>query len=342
MRKLISFLGATLILVLAAGEARACGFHGYLPERTVIDRMLESDHIVLARADPENPFRFVAVEAIRGSLDGVEIPQLVDSLTRRRLNLGPQDRVMFARDGGDGTWVQLAYVDAAFRSVLDRIVPRLESWAAGDQAGRFQFFADLLHHPDRRVDDLVLAELDQAPYAVFDRLSLAPDTALLTADFYAPHRFRMIPIRVLLLGKSPDPAAAAFLRAKFAGGRSPTGSMAGAYAVALIESQGRPGADRIAALLRAGPAFTPETREVLVEALALHSLTGEPDLQSHVRGLVAALLRDDPALAGAVARRFGALGDRSQVEPLRALAQAGMVAADGDRLAVEQYLKPAI
>lgn len=55
-----------MIWLLPVTAARACGFHGYLPERTVIDRMLDSDHIVLARADPANPFRYVAVDAIRG------------------------------------------------------------------------------------------------------------------------------------------------------------------------------------------------------------------------------------------------------------------------------------
>lgn len=245
---------------------------------------------------------------------------------------------MFAREGSDGAWVQLAYLDPAMASVIDRVVPQLEDWARGDLDARFQFFADLLHHPDRSVDNLVLAELDRAPYAVFDRLALAPETALLTADFYAPHRFKMIPIRVLLLGKSTDPAAQAFLRARFDGGRSPNGSMAGAYAVALIESLGKPGVDRIVALLRRGGAYTALTREALVEALAIHSATGDADVQTHLRQQVDRLLREDPALAGAVARGFGKYGDGSQAALLRAQLEAGFPDAEEERLAVTRYL----
>ncbi|MGB0440903.1 MAG: hypothetical protein ACPGFC_12505, partial [Paracoccaceae bacterium] len=66
-------------LTLSATTALACAFHSYVPEETVVDKMLGSDHIVLARPDPHNPTRFKAVDAL---LDCVDIEQMmIDSMT---------------------------------------------------------------------------------------------------------------------------------------------------------------------------------------------------------------------------------------------------------------------
>lgn len=326
---------------LTAGSAQGCGFHGYLPDETVIDRMLASDHIVLARADPANPFRFEAVAAIRGPLADVDIPQLVDSQTRRKLAQNPADTVLFARDEAYGPWQRLAYLDAAYGAVIDEVAGRLDDWSWGDDPERFQYFADLLHHPNPGVAALVLAELDRAPYEIFDGLRMAPDADELMRDFHAPSRIRTIPIRVLLLGRSGDDRARDFLRARFDGGVPPWGAIAGAYATALIEIDGRDGAARVAAVLGERSDLDAATREVLVEALAIHAATGEPELRKAVRAIVAGLLEAQPALAGPAARQFGARGDGSLQWALAGLQGAGRLTSDADRYEVTRYLAAA-
>ncbi|MEM6932789.1 MAG: hypothetical protein AAF526_04300, partial [Pseudomonadota bacterium] len=82
---------------LGPGVALACAFHGYAPAPSVVDRLLESRHIVLARADPADAFAYQPVAAIRGTLADVEIPYLVDSVTRERLSGDGESSVLFAR-----------------------------------------------------------------------------------------------------------------------------------------------------------------------------------------------------------------------------------------------------
>ena len=77
----------------------ACGFHNYAPQPTLVDRLLGSDEIVLARSAPNNPFKFKAYQALEGGLGSSEIPFLVDSITRRRFAMDANTAVLFARAG---------------------------------------------------------------------------------------------------------------------------------------------------------------------------------------------------------------------------------------------------
>ncbi len=139
-------------MLAAPGWGSTCGFHNYLPERTVVDRLLDSDHIVLARPGPENPFRYKR-------FDWVEFPFLVSSLHRHRSAANPSEAVLFARDGAYGPWQQLAYIDVAYRAVLGEVVARMPAWERGDLRDRLQMFADLSAHPDSEVQRLALADV---------------------------------------------------------------------------------------------------------------------------------------------------------------------------------------
>lgn len=339
MHRLALSLTAFLLAALLAGQrADACGFHSYIPEETTVDKLLGSEHIVLARQSDSSPFEFAAVEAIRGPLDGIEIPHLVDSATRMKLAANPGDRVLYAREGAYGPWQRLAYVDAAFRPILDQIADRLEPWSYGDDRARFQFFADLLGHPDPVIRRLAMAELDRAPYELLSTLRLEPDVPALLRDIWALANVNTLPIRVLLLGLSEDAAARSFLADQFKAGQSPGGPFAGAFAVALIESAGEAGVDILVDLLRKRPDLAPDVRESLIEALAIQSGVGAPELQRSLRDGVSTLLWLDPTLAGPVARQFGQRADWSQQDALTEVAAMGAVPTQADLINVSQYL----
>lgn len=334
--------------LLTPGAALACAFHNYAPADTVVDRMLGSAQIVFARPDPADPARFVAVATLSGATGDVGIELPVDAETAARLAAHPEDSVLFARDGDYGPWLRLAYLDPDYRAVIERIAPRLEDWQMGGEAERAQIFADLLDHPNPGLHRLALTELDLLPYEVLRGLALRPSAPALAAELgrgpEAPvedgtQPLDLDPIRVLLIGLSPDPQAGAVLEEGLARELSTPGSrILGAYATALIEGQGAEGADRIAALLTAGTPPAPDAAEMLVEALAIHSQSGAPALRARIGADVARALDTHPALAGAVARQFGSRYDWSQTAPLQALLRDKRLTSALEVIPVTQYL----
>lgn len=334
-----------LALSLAApGTGSACAFHTYAPAPTVVDQMLGSAQIVYARPDPEDPARFVAVEAISGPVGDVGIADPVDRATRRRLAAHPTHRVLFARDGSYGPWQRLAYLDDDYRAVIDRVAARLEDWQMGGDEERAQMFADLLNHENPALRSLALSELDIVPYDVLRGLDIASSAPALLADIEAGASPDLLPIRVLLLGLSGDRAALPVLIAGVDGGLATAGGTnrtLGAYATALIELQGVEGARHVADALsgRAGQTGqTTNAAEMLIEALAIHNQTGDAGLRAEISARIDAVLQHSPELAAAVARQFASRYDWSQADRLAALLKAKKLRSAPTVIAVTQYI----
>lgn len=337
MRRLTTVASAIVVLGLAQ-PASPCAFHNYAPAESLVNRLLATDHIVLARPDPANPFRFAAVEAIEGPLEGVEIPQLVDTTTRRRLGLNPADTVLFIRDEGYGAWTRLAYLDAGMRAVFDEVAARLPEWELGADEDRFRMFAGLIDHPDTAVADIALTEIDQADYSILRRLTFDTDVQRLMDGLKDPAQTGLRPIRILVLGLSGDPRAEDFLREAFARALHADGAVLGAYATALIELGGPDAARAMAREVLLDTRLPVETRELVVEAFALHSQSGGTETGAAARAAVEAALAGSPELAGAIARQFGMRGDFRLSAPLAELMNERKVTAIADMLAVGQYV----
>lgn len=345
----LSFAAALIALrLLAPGAALACAFHNYAPADTVVDRMLGSSQIVLARPDPADPRRFVAVEALSGPSGDVGIELPVDAATAERLAAHPDDRVLFARDGDYGPWLRLAYLDPEYRAVIERVATRLEDWQMGGEDERARMFADLLAHPNPALHRLALTELDLLPYDLLRQLPPQAGVAALAADLGSgpvtpvedgSTPLDLDPIRVLLIGLSRDPAAEAVLNTGLLRELSTPGSrILGAYATALIELDGPAGAERIAARLTGPDLPTAEVIEMLVEALAIHAQGDDAALRALIGSRLAQALDSHPALAGAVARQFGSRYDWSQAAALAALLHGKRLRAAPEVIAVTQYL----
>ena len=317
-----ALLAAAVAAALATGApaARACAFHAWLPELTLVDRLLDADRIVLARPDPASPFRFAAVETLPALHEAAAppepIPFLVDSVARRRLGTRPGESVLLAHDPIDEVWRRLAHVTPDLRAVLDRLLAEAPGWETPMDPARFRIAAELLDHADPALRRLALRELDRAPYGTLRRLGLRPDAGALLEALRAPapEARPYVPIRVLLLGFSGDPRALRVLdetlRAVAQGGSAPTGL--GAYVVARVEIDGPEGVDRVVGLLlggRPGPEASPATRrrdEQVLEALAIQAQAAEPEVRHRIFGTLGETLATRPDLAAPAARHFGA------------------------------------
>lgn len=337
LKLVASVLGA----VFCPAMVLACSFHLYLPEKTIVDRILTSPHIVLARPSKTNPFRYVAVGAYRGSVHDVEIPDLVDTRSRRRLLAAPSHMVMFARDEASGPWKRVAYLDDTFRFAIDNVFNQLDIWAIGGDRLRFSHASRFLNHPHSALADLAFAELDRAPYAVLRDLELEIDAAPLLNDFFASDRYSTTPIRALLLGLSGAPEARQFLRAQFSSGVRPAGVTAGAMAVGLIEIDQSHGVDTVAGALglREGVDFA--TQEILIEAMAIQAKAGDSELRAKINATIKDLLEQEPMLAASVARQFSRRSIWTHQDAVLAAAAHLQMLSSEDRFDIANYVSSA-
>ena len=72
----------SLLVVRSAGAYQVCI---PMPVKTLADRLLEANALVLAREDPERPFHYVTVKVLKGDPGDTPIDAFLPSLTRREL-----------------------------------------------------------------------------------------------------------------------------------------------------------------------------------------------------------------------------------------------------------------
>lgn len=326
-----------LSVALTATAARPCAFHTYAPQPTMIDRLLNSEHIVLARAAADNPFRYQAVRALSGNVDHVEIPQLLDATTGRKLAENAEAYVLFARDGAYGPWERLAFVDSAMASVLGDVNARLPEWQLGDYADRFSFFASVVDHPDARIHQLALQELDQASYPVLRNLDLDPDVARISRNLQLVSEADLRPIRILLLGLSGASDIAPYLAAGVQASVRSSGTSLGPFATAYVEAAGPSAAFDLINRYLTDASLPTDSRESIVEALAIHLTGGALQSDQTVTGKLGAMVSADPSLAPSIARQFGARRNWSQQHVLKAILKTRVLSLS-DTIVVSHYI----
>lgn len=329
-------------LVSAGPAALACSFHTELPAETLADRLLFADQLLLARSDPQDPFTFEVTGALRGPAVDLDIPLLVDTRTRQVLDRDPKAAVLFGRLDPYGPVERLVLLDARMRPVVTEILARSETWLYEGDEPRARYFAGLLDDPDRTLHRLALRELDRLPYATLRETVAIAKPERLRAALWRPSEAPLLPIRVLLLGLSDAPTDRAIVSQALARAANVPGARTlGAFGVAAVEQQGADGVHHLVDLaVRPGPLGATD-RELLVEALAIQRAEGAPGIAASIDRAVARMLAERPALAGAVARQFGA---RALYEPADAVATARRVAGlttAADAIAIASYLSMA-
>ncbi len=319
-----------------ATSAVACAFHSYTPDPTLVDILMGSEHAVLAQPDPANPYYYTPVAALIGSTDGVVIPDPLDDKTLARLKQNPSATVLFARDGPYGPWLKLAVLDDRYRAVIDTVIGRKDSWSLGGDEDRYQVFAGLVNDANPDIRRLALLELDRADYSLLREMRL-PKVASLRADLEAGDP-DLRPIRILLAGLSHDKRLVQIVSDGLDSAARRDVAYLGAYATALVELGGADSVGYIIERFLAPDALTVATREKIIEALAIHSQTGETPVKRAVRSGLTNLLGERPELAAAVARQFGFRSDWSLAKPLRAAAAARPPSEIADVFSINQYL----
>ncbi|MEM0946525.1 MAG: hypothetical protein AAGK37_03900 [Pseudomonadota bacterium] len=276
------FALASILCWALSGPAAACPVCIDLPELTLADRVLGGQVVVLARPGMDDPFRFEAVEFLRGTsedLDALpEIPFLVSTIFRRKLlrdpasamllTYGPQLDEAGIYDGD--AWHQTILVTPDRRQTLDHILEDGAGWpwAATNEEDRFRFFASLLTHPDQAFVNTALAEVSRAPYRLIRTVADTVPPGRLRARLTRIEDLPYAPVSILLLGLSRDAATQDYVRHQFRTALERGGLAVDAWAVAGIELDGAQAIAQIARALRRSD-LAPDRRDDLILALSV-------------------------------------------------------------------------
>lgn len=308
------YISAAIFAAFMATPAVPCAFHGYEPKPTLVERLLNADHVVLARPGAATPFRFDVTTQMRGDASVRTLPFLVDSTTRRLMRLKPQAHVLFARDADTEVWHRLATVDTEFDPVLNDIWNSLPDWESAPTS-RATYFSELLHHSDRRLRELALRELDLAAYGTLRKLDLDIDASALRLQLDVITEMDLRAIRILLMGfAAPSEDLSAFLKNRITTGVAHDSDMLGAYALSLIALEGQGGLRWLADTHLSSPRNTYNTRSAMVQALAMHFQTGDAGMRDLIEETLTARVLFDPDLAYVVSLQFSAIAANAGLE----------------------------
>ncbi|NOD76200.1 hypothetical protein [Ruegeria sp. HKCCD4332] len=305
-----------------------------------MDKLLRSNEIALAIPvieDPVDPLRYDPIAAIGIAREDIEIPQRVDATAIERLGKSPGAYAVFGREKY-GAWTRLALVDGDLIPIFDHIIARLEDWRGGNDADRLAYFGAMLGHSDIRVHRLALRELDRVDYKTLKGLELTIPAASITSQWVALSDPTLLPIQILLLGLSDGREAERPLKVGLKVYSNKSGPALGAFATAFLEHGGPEAAFELAMGYLADETLPLENKELVAEALAIHSQSGEEEMQNVVRGAVATVLQNEPSIAAVVARQFGAREEWSQAKLLANLLKAGHLTSPEDVIAVREYM----
>jgi hypothetical protein len=328
-----------MIVAFGATASLACGFHTYLPEKTVVDWIIDSDHLVVARNSPGNEFEYEVLDVLRGGGAAVDIPRLVDTRARQGFARNPQDTSLFAFDREDQDWELVAHLTPEFRSVVEEVVRRAPNWGAGYDPDRFRLFEALQDHPNEVLRMLALREIDQAPYDLLRTLDVRIPTQDLLSHLWTQDGYPYQPIRVLLLGLTDDEAARAEIHEfvdRVAGWD--WANNLGAFATALVEIDGKAGVALLESRFLSDADQPLDKLEQVVEALAIHNDIGTPDLVTEIGASITRLVALRPEAAPLVARQFGDRQDWSQALALEPVITDRSLPNAADYLRVAVYV----
>lgn len=289
---------------LLIGAANACQVCIPMPVKTLADRLLEADALVLAREDPARPFHYAATAVLKGDPGDTPIETFLPSVNRRMLAANPDRRMLLARRGPDTDWLALGIVDSDYQRIVRRILDHAATWQAmeTDNRQRLAVFVPLLGHRDPRLHQLAYLEIGRAPYAEIRRIAAEVPIETVRGILDDPQYLEWRSLAIMMLAQSGDTADHARIRKTIDDKQrlNSTFNLA-AWATAYIAIDGAGGVEQIQRWYLAQPDRSDEELQAIVKALSV-SANAEPSLRKPVADGYRALLQTHPLLAPAIAR----------------------------------------
>ena len=299
LRSRILLPGLALLAYLLVQSANACQVCIPMPVKTLADRLLEADALVLAREDPERPFHYVTVKVLKGDPGDAPIDAFLPSMDRRVLANYPQRHMLLARARPNGSWSALGIADADYERFIRRILGHAGTWKSmeSDNLQRLAEFAPLLGHADSRLHETAYLEIGRAPYTEIRRIANEVPIETVRTMLDDPRYLEWRSLAILMLAESKLPADRARIRTTFEDKQrlGSTLSLA-AWATAYLAIEGEKGLEYIRNRYLAQPDRSREELKEILKALSVYA-NAEPNLREPVTEAYRTLLEVHPLLA---------------------------------------------
>jgi hypothetical protein len=295
-----------------------------MPARTLADRLLEADALVLAREDPERPFHFAALETLKGDPGDTPIDAFLPSAERRVLAHHPERRMLLARAEPGGGWSALGIAGADYERVVRRVLAHAGSWRPmeTDNRQRLAEFVPLLGHADSRLHETAYLEIARAPYAEIRRIATEVPIETVRGMLDDPHYLEWRGLAIMMLAQSGRPIDRERIRITL-NDKQRLGSTINlaAWATAYLAVEGTAGVEPIRRWYLTAPGRSREELQQIVEALSV-AAGADAALREPVAAAYRALLGTHPSLAPAVSRDLIAWRRPDFVDQIRGIRAA--------------------
>lgn len=202
------FAGVACVLLWAAGTVGAPAHPILVPQptKTLADKVLLSDSLVLAREDPQRPFHLAAVHAIKGDIEDASFDIFMPSMMRNKLALDPELTVLIGRGFSEEGWQPIGMATDDVLQVVDQVLSFSDEWTPGetDNFKRMQTFAPLLGHKDLSLHELAYVEVGRASYEAIRQVGAGVPMRRVRLMLNNPTYFEWRGLDIMLLGLSGE------------------------------------------------------------------------------------------------------------------------------------------
>lgn len=331
---------AVTCFAMLGGRAEACMVCIPFPEDTATDQLLQADVVVRARENPDKPFSYVAVEVLKGELGDPRIDLFIDSTTRRRLALNPEQSVLLTFSDATRDWRSAGYATPTYEALAGEILAREADWEQwGQEENRARFFLPYLDDADRVVRELAYLEVGRASYETIRRADPFVPAAQVHRFLATPQYFEWHALYILLLGVDAKADEKKMIRAKLASlAKYDQKRNLSAWATALIEIDGEQAIDWLEATYLGVPDRDPKVVQEIAKALSVHGALQQSGLRQRIAKSYGVLIQAHPSLAGWAARDLTAWRDWRFAREIRAVRESRMPIDGATAYAIDYYV----
>lgn len=324
-------------------RVHACTLCLGFPEKTAVDYLLESDCVVLAREDKDQPYSYCPHTTLKGNPAGEPIDLLLDSATRRLLQVEPDRNVVLVRDSRSRQWRSLGIATRPYEDLIRRLVVISETWRGAPGADRrWEFFLPRFGDQDPSIRQLAYLEMGRAPYHAIRQLGRVADRDDYIPMLTDPKYLEWRSLAILLLAQSDSPQDQQLVRDSFhAASRFGMTMNLAAWAAAVIEVDGESAIRMIEEEHFQRSGKSSEALPEILRALSMQGSDGGTELQDRIVYSYRLLIENSPQLAGQVAEDMSRWKRPDLIKELIVILESDTFLPNADAQSVRRYVDSA-
>ena len=283
----------------------ACQICVPFPTKTIADRILEANTIVLARESAERPYTFEAYTALKGELPAAGAINLLLNSQMRRILKADQELsavLVCTGEGESQKWESIGTTKPEIEALVYEILKNAQTWEK-DPKKRFDFFAQRLRHENRTIRELAYLEIGRAPYSEIRKLYAIVPRNEIHAFLQNFQYIEWHALYILLIALSEDPRDTEFIRDAFLNAaRFGTYIRLAAWTTAYLEIEPDEALTAISDAYFSDPDRSQKELHAVVQAISVHGQSGHVHMRDRFVQEYETLLENHPEMAPMVVK----------------------------------------